>query len=378
MRADYLLAHFPSSLARTRADSLTAEIIPLAEACRFLEVEAEHILVAGKTSSRGRPVWLRTVDVEVRREPFGVVLLVGPSNYPLFLIGVQTLQALVAGNAVILKPGRQSAPVARAFAELTDEAGLPSGLLTVLDESAEAATIAIQSGVDKVVLTGSVQSGRAVLRTAAEHLIPSAVELSGCDAVFVQAGADLERAARAIAFGTKLNGGETCIAPRRIFVHESIAHLFLAVTRDSEISVVPVKDDEQALELAARSPYALGATIFGEESSARKFAARVNAGVVVINDMIVPTADPRVPFGGRGWSGFGTTRGAAGLLEMTTPKAIVVQRGKRLRHLEALPHDAEEFFLAYLSANHQEGWGKRLQGWRRFINAISRSRKVKQ
>jgi acyl-CoA reductase-like NAD-dependent aldehyde dehydrogenase len=376
VRAEDLVSCFPSALKRTPADSLTSEIIPLAEACRFLELQAEQILAVQKLSRKGRPVWLSGVSVEVRREPFGVVLLIGPSNYPLFLIGVQAVQALVAGNAVLVKPGRESGPVAQKFSALAHEAGLPTELLTVLDENVESGTAALHSGVNKVVLTGSVASGRAVLCEAAEHPIPSIVELSGLDAVFVQRGADLSRAAEAITFGTRLNGGQTCIAPRRIFVHDSIAGPLRARLNGCDIPVTPVRDDDEALQLAARSPYALGATVFGEERSAHQFAKRINAGVVVVNDMIVPTADPRVPFGGRGWSGFGTTRGAAGLLEMTTPKAVVIQRGRRLRHLEPMPCNAEEFFLAYLAASHTQPLGERYKGWRRFIKAMLSTRKV--
>jgi aldehyde dehydrogenase (NAD+) len=291
---------------------------------------------------------------------------------------VQALQALVAGNAVFIKPGRESGPVARAFEDLASRAGLPAGLLTILDESVATASAAIHSGVDKLVLTGSVRSGRAVLRDAAEHLIPVTAELSGFDPVFVQPGADPHRVAAALAFGASLNGGETCIAPRRVYVHQSMVETLRAALGPLDIPVTSTYSDDEALELAAQSPYALGATVFGEESSARDFAKRVNAGVVVINDLIVPTADPRVPFGGRGASGFGTTRGALGLLEMTTPKAVVVQRGRRLRHLEPMPLNAEEFFLAYLAAMHTKAVPARIRGWRRFLKAISATRKVKQ
>jgi acyl-CoA reductase-like NAD-dependent aldehyde dehydrogenase len=376
VRAEDLLDCFPARLQRTRAESLTAEIIPLAEACRFLELEAEQLLAVQKLSRRGRPVWLSGVSVEVRREPFGVVLLIGPSNYPLSLIGVQAVQALVAGNAVLVKPGRDGGAVAEMFATLAYQAGLPTDLLTVLDEQVESAIAALRSGVNKLVLTGSVGSGRAVLREAAEHLIPSTVELSGADAVFVQPGADLSRAADAIKFGSQLNGGDTCIAPKRIFVHHSVADPLRARLMGCDIPLTPVRNDDEALELAARSPYALGATIFGVEESARQLSEHINAGVVTINDMIVPTADPRVPFGGRGWSGFGTTRGAAGLLEMTVPKAVVIQRGKRLRHLEPMPANAEELFLAYLAASHAKSAGGRYKGWRRLIKAIVSTRKV--
>ena len=70
-----------------------------------MEKQAGEILAPRRLSRRGRPMWLRGVSVELRREPFGIVLIVGASNYPLFLPGVQALQALVAGNAVLIKPG---------------------------------------------------------------------------------------------------------------------------------------------------------------------------------------------------------------------------------------------------------------------------------
>jgi acyl-CoA reductase-like NAD-dependent aldehyde dehydrogenase len=99
------------------------------------------------------------------------------------------------------------------------------------------------------------------------------------------------------------------------------------------LAIVPVRDMEHALACAALCPYALGASVFGPVDASRALAARVNAGSVVINDVIVPTADPRLPFGGRGESGFGVTRGAEGLLEMTSIKTISVRRGWFRPHL---------------------------------------------
>jgi len=105
-----------------------------------------------------------------------------------------------------------------------------------------------------------------------------------------------------------------------------------------------VRDMQQALDAASDCPYALGASIFGSEPAARGLAAQVNAGSVVINDLIVPTADPRLPFGGHGESGFGVTRGAEGLLEMTAVKTISVRRGWFRPHLAApTSRDATRF-----------------------------------
>ena len=375
-----LAAAFPPVLVRSRADSLTTEIIPLAEACRFLELQAGSILASKRLSNKGRVFWLGRVQIDVHREPHGVVLIIGPSNYPLFLAATQALQALAAGNAVLLKPGRGASKVLGAFSSHLAEAGVPDGLFTLLAEEVEAAITALRSGVDLVALTGSVNSGKAVLREAAENMIPAIVELSGQDPVFVRADADLEKAVSAIAFGAEMNGGNTCIAPRRIFVDGAVADDFRrkfdqANASLSSIPVTAVKSDEEAVYLASQNPYALGATIFGEEHAARKLAKQIRAGVVVINDTVVPTADPRVSFGGRGWSGFGSTRGAEGLLQMTTPKVVVVQRAKRLRHLESPPLNSEALFLAYLEAKHRSGGQRRWKGWQTLIKQVLQTRK---
>jgi acyl-CoA reductase-like NAD-dependent aldehyde dehydrogenase len=415
-----------AAAGRPEAEVLSAEVVPLAEACRFLEREAPAILATRRLGAEGRPAWLSGVESEVRREPVGLVLVIAPSNYPLFLPGGQAAQALAAGNAVFWKPGRGGLPAAHAFAGLAAEAGLPAGLLTVLPEAAAAGREALAAGVDKVLLTGSAATGREVLAELAHRLVPATVELSGCDALFVLPGADLDRVARAVRFGLALNAGATCIAPRRVFVplalaadlERRVAALAAAlppVRLDPEtasrvralaaaavaggarilagslepadgflplvvagafpgmallredlfapvVSLVRVVDAEEALSFDRRCPYALGAAIFGPEGRAFDFAGRVRAGVVVINDAIVPTADPRLPFGGRGESGFGVTRGPEGLLELTAPKVVAVRRGRRLPHLEEpRPRDAA-LFRAYLTLVHGGGPRARLRG----------------
>jgi acyl-CoA reductase-like NAD-dependent aldehyde dehydrogenase len=366
---------FSPELIRSPVDSLTTEIIPLAESCRFLELNAKQILSPQRLSKRGRPMWLRKVGVEVVREPFGIVLVIGPSNYPLFLPAAQALQALVAGNAAMVKPGRGALAVVGAFAQLIERAGLPHNLLTILSEDVSEATEAIRSGVHKIVMTGSSTSGRAVLREAAEHVVPSVVELSGNDAVFVLPSADVKRAAKAVRFGRELNGGQTCIAPQRVYVHASVAESFrFELGTMPDLPVESFASDEDAIQKSTHGDYALGAAIFGNEVHARRLASGLNAGVIVINDVIVPTADPRVPFGGRGLSGFGKTRGAEGLLEMTTAKAVVTQGARRLRHLEPVPAYAEDLFAYFLKAQHGATWTGRLSAWRGLVQLVKEKR----
>jgi acyl-CoA reductase-like NAD-dependent aldehyde dehydrogenase len=375
-RSAYLLVEaFPAELRARPAERLASEIIPLAEACRFLEQNAESILSPVRIARRNPSFWLRGIEIEERRDPYGVIFVIGPANYPLFLPGVQALQALVAGNAVVLKPGTGGGRVIAVFKELLRRAGIADDLLMILEEDIALVRAVLEAGVDKVVFTGSYEAGRAVYRLAADAVTPIILELTGSDPVFVLQGADLDRAVDAVAFGLRWNGGNTCIAPRRIFVAESEAELF-GVLLDMKcpeaaglLPVVRFQDEAEALELASQSRFALGASVFGKREAACAFARKVRAGLVVVNDMIMPTADPRVAFGGRDRSGFGKTRGAAGLLEMTVTKAVVAQEARRLRHLEPLTPSAAELFSAYANIAHAAPWGARLRAVPRLMRA---------
>lgn len=414
-----------ATVPRPVAETLTAQVIPLADAGAFLERQAGRLLQPRRLGRRGRPAWLWGAKAEIHREPFGVVLVLAPSNYPLFIPGTQLLQALAAGNAVVLKPGAGGRPAALMLQRLLLAAGLDPRLFAVLPEDAAAGRLTVGLRPDFILLTGAAATGRAVLRQAAEAVIPAAAELSGCDAVFVRADADLDRVTAALCFGLRLNDGATCIAPRRVFVHatvfaelegrlararaaeppipispaqaEKLTPLLLAATargaqmlgnhrpEDGKLSgpvivsraqptmrllhedvfapvlaLVEVADDRAALAAAAQCPYALGASVFSrDEAAARRLAAQVNAGVVTVNDLIAPTADPRAPFGGRGDSGFGVTRGAEGLLALTRPKVVSIRRGRWLPHLEPPRAGDAELFAAALRATHaQTPWAR--------------------
>ncbi len=426
----------PGSLHRTTADTLVAEVLPLAEACRWLLREAKPLLRDERLGSRSRPAWLRGVEAKVRREPLGVVLVVGPANYPLFLPGVQVLQALTAGNAVLWKPAPGAKTTADALRYLLLEAGLDPALLVVLDVAPGNVEQAIHAGVDKVVLTGHVDTGRAILRLCAEAVTPATVELSGCDAVFVLPGADLQRAAAALAFGLRLNGSATCMAPRRLFVSSAVADELLVLLREHLAALPPVplsarvsqelaallenarsygaavvehgaadsfryalilnatpemrametdlpapllsvlrfSNLSAAIEAHAACPYALTASIFGPEGDASQLAQGISVGTVVINDLIVPTADPRLAFGGRGQSGFGLTRGREGLLGMTAQKTILLQRSRSLRPYAPTGEAHESFFAAFLKVVHGSNWRARMAGMRALARAAKQIR----
>lgn len=447
-RFRHLLAEQAESVAisavgssqRPVAEILTSEIIPLADASHFLERAAEKVLASRHVGRRGRPLWLGGVNSVVHREPFGLVLVIAPSNYPIFLPGVQVLQALAAGNAVLLKPGPGGTGATHELARLLNVAGLPASLLRVLPELPEAAQVVIRAGVDKVFFTGSATTGTKILAELALLAIPSAMELSGCDAVIIRADADLELAVRALVFGLRLSSGQTCIAPRRVFVARAVATEFegrlaqalsdcapvtfspaqrerlfplllqalaqgahflsgkiqpsadiigpvviagakpsLPLLREDIfaplLTILTVADDDEAIAFANDCPYALGATIFTrDEMVARSLATRLNVGGVIINDLITPTADARLPFGGRKLSGFGLTRGPEGLLEMTTTKVVTQRSGRWRPHYDVPRADDADFFCAYLNTAHGADWRVRFDGLRRIVRALLRRR----
>jgi hypothetical protein len=327
--------------------------------------------------------------------------------------------------------------------------GVDRRLFAVLPEDTRLVAEAAAAGIDKVVLTSSAETGQAVLAALAPHIVPSVMELSGHDAVFVCDGADLATAARCVAYGLTFNGGATCIAPRRVFVErrqvaafeaklvEALAerafhtggcnsdghrpshslspggiegtprprsahscmgaHNLLGMPNGSGrtgesyvgvpdkrisvatstpfLSIIPVRDVDHALALSKDCPFRLGATVFGPATVAAEVAARVEAGCVVVNDMIAPTADPRLPFGGRGRSGFGVTRGAEGLLEMTRVKAIVTRRGSFRPHLDP-PHPLDtELFRHYAAAAHGATLARRIRGAAACLSTLLRRSK---
>jgi acyl-CoA reductase-like NAD-dependent aldehyde dehydrogenase len=424
-------------LARTKADTLATELLPLLASCKFLERDAKRILAPRKLGRGGRPLWLMGVVAEIHREPLGHVLVIGPSNYPLYIPGAQVFQALAAGNSVTWKPGVGGAAVAQLVANILQEAGLPTGVLTITDESVEAAQRALAAMPDKVIFTGSSKSGESVLATLAETMTPSVVELSGADAIVVTPSADMPQVAKAVTFGLRLNGGEVCMSPRRLFATPSTmaalrplleaelakvpavvlnaatsaklrtmldeavgagamlrgayepeaqrpllvdhAAVSMAIARSDVfapvLSLIEVESMLHVPGLYAQCPYALTASIFcskGYEKKARVLAKMLKAGSVLINDVIAPTADPRVPFGGRGASGYGVTRGAEGLLEMTAVKTLLIRRGGLMLHLDATSNEDQPMFAGLIGVLHGKGLKSRWAALKQLVKSARR------
>ena len=158
--------------------------------------------------------------------PKGIVGVISPWNYPLVLAVSDALAALVAGNAIVIKPDSQTPFTAiRAF-ELLEEAGLPPGLVQIVTGPGRVVGTAIVDHCDYVMFTGSTETGRTIARQAGERLIGVSAELGGKNAMVVTDDVDLERAVEGAAVGSFANTGQLCISIERLYVHEDVADRF--------------------------------------------------------------------------------------------------------------------------------------------------------
>ena len=436
-RAEEFSDAISHQLARTKADTLATELLPLLAGCKFLERETRRILAPQKLGVSGRPLWMTGVAAEIQRVPVGHVLVIGPSNFPLFIPGSHVLQALAAGNRVTWKPGLGGGLVAQLMARMLVEAGLPASALTVTDESVEAARQALAERPDKVIFTGSTKTSQVLMEGLAETTTPAVLELSGADAIVVTPTADLQLVAKAVAFGLRLNGGSVCMSPRRLFATPSTmsalrpllqaelakvpaaaldaataarlrtmldeaagagaevqgvftpdaqkpllvddAAANMAITRSDifapVISLIEAESMMHVPGLYAQCSYGLTVAIFcarGKEKKARMLGTMLDAGTLLINDIIAPTADPRVPFGGRGASGYGVTRGAEGLLEMTAVKTVLTRRGGMMLHLDPTKDSDVPMFAGMIRAMHGKGLAMRWTALKQLVKASRR------
>jgi acyl-CoA reductase-like NAD-dependent aldehyde dehydrogenase len=172
----------------------------------------------------------------IRREPLGVVLAIVPWNYPYLTAVNVVVPALLAGNAVVLKPSPHTPLTGERMAEAVAEAGLSEGLFQVLHLTPEQADAVVQRpDVDYVAFTGSVKVGRLVQKAASDRFIGVGLELGGKDPAYVRADADLDFAAENVLDGAFFNSGQSCCAIERVYVHRSVYDQFLekavAITR---------------------------------------------------------------------------------------------------------------------------------------------------
>ncbi len=163
----------------------------------------------------------------IEYEPYGVVGIISPWNYPLLLPMGQIVPALIAGNAVIFKPSEWTPFVGKMIDEILREVSLPENVFQIIFGEAEIGEALVNSEIDKLFFTGSTKVGKIISKSASERLLPISLELGGKDPAIVLEDADLERTAMGIAWGAVMNAGQTCVSVERVYVADKIYESFL-------------------------------------------------------------------------------------------------------------------------------------------------------
>ncbi|WP_406281800.1 succinic semialdehyde dehydrogenase [Nocardia sp. NBC_00881] len=198
------------------------EIMGMMFAARYFSKVAPGLLGAHKVPG-AFPVLNRAT---VRAKPKGVVGVIAPWNYPMLLSVGDAIPALIAGNAVVVKPDTQTPFSALAAAELLYRAGLPRDLLAVIPGPGTVVGTAIVEGCDYLMFTGSSQTGRTLAEHCGRRLIGFSAELGGKNPMIVAEGADLDAAAKAAVRACFSNAGQLCISIERLYVQRAIAAAF--------------------------------------------------------------------------------------------------------------------------------------------------------
>jgi acyl-CoA reductase-like NAD-dependent aldehyde dehydrogenase len=188
-------------------------------------------------------------------EPMGVVGVISPWNYPFTLAMGPTVTAVLAGNAVVLKPSEVTPLVGLEVGRLFAEAGEYPDLVQVVTGRGPTGDALVRAGVQKVAFTGSVRTGKLVMKAAAETLTPVVLELGGKDPMIVCDDANLERAANGAVWGAFTNSGQTCIAVERVYVEEKVYDRFVDL----------VVDKTKALRQGVGSGNDIGSMTFGPQ-----------------------------------------------------------------------------------------------------------------
>lgn len=392
-RMDEVAALLASENGKPHFEALTHEIFPVADLAGYFAKRARKILRDERIPLHLFGPLKRS---HLRYQPRGVIGVISPWNFPFAIPMGDVLMALASGNAVVVKPSEWTPRIMLLAKELLVEAGIDEDLVGVVLGAGEIGAALVEAGVDMMIFTGSVATGRKVGEACGRQLIPYVAELGGKDAALVLADADVEKAARLVVWGAFANSGQVCASVERVLVHESIADAFIlevveltgglrqgdpaAGAVDVGAMVVPAqlehvqrqveearrkgarilvggevhgeggarffqptvlvdvtpemaiwreetfgpclpirtfRDEGEAIREANDSPFGLNAYVFSRSASrAALVAGRLEAGTVMIDDVLYTHALPETPWGGVKESGVGRVHSAQGLKEL--------------------------------------------------------------
>ena len=192
----------------------------------------KHIKSWTKTKKVKTPIAQFLSKSCVVPEPYGVVLIMAPWNYPVQLCLEPLVGAIAAGNTAVIKPSAYAPKVSECIAKLIKDVFDPQ-YVTVVEGGREQNTALLEQKFDYIFFTGSSRVGKVVMEKAAKNLTPVSLELGGKSPVLVDHTADLKLAAKRLAFGKYLNAGQTCVAPDYLLIESSVKDKFLEFFKES-------------------------------------------------------------------------------------------------------------------------------------------------
>ncbi len=285
-----LLAH-KSDIARRisqeagkpAAEALTTEVLVVLDAARFLIKNAFAILREEKLPHGN--LALKAKSGRILHEPYGVVGIISPWNYPFSIPATEAMAALVAGNAVVLKPSELTPLIALELQVLFHEAGVPKDIFQVLPGEGETGAALVRSEIDKLVFTGSVATGRRIAQIAAERLLPVVLELGGKDPMIVLEDADIDVASSGAVWGAFLNAGQTCLSVERCYVHQSSYPAFLEACTEKARKLRVGNGMDNATDMGPMIHERQVRVVESQVEDARQRGARVLTGGVRLREL---------------------------------------------------------------------------------------------
>jgi succinate-semialdehyde dehydrogenase/glutarate-semialdehyde dehydrogenase len=227
---------------KPRVESLLAELMLALDTADYYARVAPRLLRPERVPHHNPA--LKAKAGRIRYEPYGVIGVIAPWNYPLAIPMGVVVPAIAAGNAVVLKPSELTPWVGALVGELFERAGCSPGLVQVVQGGGEAGAALIEAHPDKLVFTGSVATGQRVAEACARRLLPCVLELGGKDAMLVLADANLDIASSAAVWGSFTNCGQACLSVERVYVERAVAERFteLCVEKTKKLKLGPGLD----------------------------------------------------------------------------------------------------------------------------------------
>jgi acyl-CoA reductase-like NAD-dependent aldehyde dehydrogenase len=210
---------------KPQVEALVTEVIVVLDAARFY-ADNSYAFLRDQLVPHAN-LAMKAKSGKLSREPYGVIGIISPWNYPFSIPATETLAALVTGNAVVLKPSEFTSMIALELAGLLWKAGVPHDVLKVVAGDGSTGSALVNANIDKLVFTGSVATGKRIAQSAAARLLPVVLELGGKDPMLVLDDADVDVASSGAVWGAFMNAGQACLSVERCYVQRSLYPAFL-------------------------------------------------------------------------------------------------------------------------------------------------------